>query len=350
MDVAWGPLLNEYFDIKPNTSNQRSLIPRAADSSTAMVSAIHKFKTSNNISVKTLEELLAIEQIPKLQYHLHGPGMIPACLTLVRQCRQTPEILNHAYGYLALRILCLVLESSLHANNRLIVVRKETDVCDLMTKNVTTYVVLSCESKEPFLLWKPSSHFDKPEIFPFAGGLTISDTRFLLETVFDERKAIFNICLKSGLPGFSKVLVILWQYALSQRNEILSTQLDILQHRNYIVSPECDRLLTRTFSKAFVSRTLSARGSSTCADHEDAENLINAFQRNLNLNYHEDSATLLMWITEAVTLGGDKNRYASRLIGINRDLTTIMVQKHNYGPDEEIGIMELGETMTRSIG
>ncbi|KAG8697340.1 hypothetical protein FRC08_006607 [Ceratobasidium sp. 394] len=182
----------------------------------------------------------------------------------------------------------------------------------------------------------------------------MSDTRFLLETLFHERKALLRVCLKYGLPGFSKVLVILWQLAISQSDKLFWERLDALQHRNYIVSPKEDRVLTRTFSKPFYIRRGRCRvASSNCADDEDAENLLEAFRRNLDLVQPEDASVSLLWISGAVIPdGATAGRYTPTLINIARDLTAIMIRKHSSHESgvEEWDVMQLGVTMTRSMG
>ncbi|KAG8744302.1 hypothetical protein FRC10_010374 [Ceratobasidium sp. 414] len=340
MDGVWGPPLDDYLKLAGDDADQRALPQRMDPSPDDVLSAVDKFKTTADISVQTLEKVLEIERHSSILEHLHSPGMIPACISAVRKCRQERQA---------------ILESSIHAGTRFIVPQPETEPwIDPLVKSIAAHVIMSYDSKLPFLTWKSPSRFAQPQLFSFAGGLTASDTRFLLETFFDERKALLHICLKSKLPGFSKVLVIFWQFALSQSDQLFWERLDALQFRNYIVSPKGDRLLTRTFSKPFYARRANFRSASgSCVDYEDAENLLEAFRRNLDLVHPEDSLTSLLWLSAAVGPDGVKTgRYTPTLIKITRDLTTIMIRKRSgHGSDvEELDVMRLGGAMTRSVG
>ncbi|KAG8796341.1 hypothetical protein FRC12_000058 [Ceratobasidium sp. 428] len=136
---------------------------------------------------------------------------------------------------------------------------------------------------------------------------------------------------------------------MSQKDELLWECLDDLQHRNYIVAPECDRILARTFSKAFFGRLTSANFS-VCADHQDAENLLDMFRRNLRLIDPECSMPSLLWVTNSATIQKDRTRYAPQLINITRDLLALMIQVHHYGPDGMPSTVQLGTTLARRIG
>ncbi|KAG8678681.1 hypothetical protein FRC08_017584 [Ceratobasidium sp. 394] len=237
---------------------------------------------------------------------MRGQGMIPACMSLLQNCHQKGKLLNCAYGYLSLRTLCLVLEMCTIAHHPILGAASEVGIwVNTFSESVASalgeQVAISCASNIPFLVWESYPSTAYSEVFSFAGGLTSSHVRFLVDALFDGRDVLLDVCLKFGLPGLSTLLVILWQFAVAQsNNQLLWERLDILQRRNYIVSPEVDRPITRTLFKPFSSRSQPSSELSLSVDGIDAENLVQAFRRNLRLVSIEDSGLLLLRLNQAV--------------------------------------------------
>ncbi|KAG8723825.1 hypothetical protein FRC09_001586, partial [Ceratobasidium sp. 395] len=117
-----------------------------------------------------------------------------------------------------------------------------------VSRGVTSQINVTTDLNAAFLQWN-SSDGGEPAIFPFAGGLTVTDTEFLIDTCWDERKALMRVCLETGLPGFSNLLVIFWQF--TSRKWAYWDKVDALQRRNYAVSPAVDRPMVAALFKPF---------------------------------------------------------------------------------------------------
>ncbi|KAG8744303.1 hypothetical protein FRC10_010375 [Ceratobasidium sp. 414] len=231
MDEIWGPPLKEYFNYSNDQPGPLSPVRRTASSSRDVLAAIEQLKNMEEISFQALENVLEIERHPPLLKYMRGQGMIPACIALVRNCHQKRKLLNCAYGYLSLRALCLVLEMCVIAHHPVFGASSEVGtgvntLSESVANTLPGQIATSRDSNTPFLVWESSSSTAEPEVFPFAGGLTASDTPFLINALFGDRDVLLDVCLKFGLPGLSALLVILWQFAAAQRQHDMANAND----------------------------------------------------------------------------------------------------------------------------
>jgi hypothetical protein len=103
------------------------------------------------------------------------------------------QLLAYTYGFTSLRVLLLVFEVSIFdctpsltgaSLQRSWYDTPSKCIADALPRKVWSFL----DTKSPFLVWSSPSRLSEPEIFPFVGGLTMSDTRYLLEVLYAERK------------------------------------------------------------------------------------------------------------------------------------------------------------------
>ncbi|KAG9095634.1 hypothetical protein FS749_010048 [Ceratobasidium sp. UAMH 11750] len=198
-----------------------------------------------------------------------------------------------------------------------------------LPRSLSQKILASYDSGSPFLVWEP-------KIFTFAGGLSRSDVGLLLDILFDERKTLLYVWLESGVSGLSTLLVIIWQFAISQSGQSTWERLDVLQRRNYVASPKVDGPIVRALFKPFALRPIPAKVYSNCVDHEDAQLLLSAFRHNLSFIHIVDSYPLLLWLSDAVDLEtltrevGTGNAYTPTLVDLSRDYFVHIAQAYHY--------------------
>ncbi|KAG8738760.1 hypothetical protein FRC12_016574 [Ceratobasidium sp. 428] len=223
---------------------------------------------------------------------------------------------------------------------------------DIVSQSVTAVVVKNVDAKTPFLVWHPPSKGSEPEIFTATSprGLTISDTRFLLNALFNARKGLLRCCSRLEMPGISVLIVILWQFIMSYRDNSLWDQVDILQRRNYIVCPEKSQALARMLFKPFSTELSLASRLATCVDHEDARTLIAAFRSRHQLIPLEDTFYLVFWITQAVSFERTTWEHFPEVASVGSELWVFHVRDNGYVGPEGVCNVQLGGYLTQTAG
>ncbi|KAG8712059.1 hypothetical protein FRC09_020273 [Ceratobasidium sp. 395] len=354
MDDVWKDVLDEKFDSTAYAREQLALVRHTTSYAQDVLSAIEELKTSPNVSTRTLERVLEVERHPKLIKQMRSSRIIPPCMVLVRKCYERGRLFNSKYGHLSLRVLFLSLEVSILMHLSRYAITSEAgqwtnSLREDVARGLSTKIAAVSGLKVPFLRWESSGSGD-PEIFSYAGGLSTSDTRFLLDMLFDQRQAVLQVCLNAGIPGLSTVLVILWQFALSQRNNSLWELVDVLERRNYIVSPNVDRPIVQALFRPFSEELTPTKRLSVCVGHDDSLNLLEAFRRNVRLVAPDDAVDLLVWLTGAVNDNKKEKIYASALINVTRDLAVALIEGHRYSPDTRIFTIQTGLVLLTSVG
>ncbi|KAG9123167.1 hypothetical protein FRC07_000153, partial [Ceratobasidium sp. 392] len=354
MDHIWKDVLDEKYDGEKHLKDRLALTRYTASSGQDVLVAIEELKTSSDISTRTLEKVLEVERHPTLIKQMRSSGIIPPCMSLVRKCHERDQLLTSKHGRLCLRVLSLTLEVSILMHLSRYAVTSEAgqwtnSLREDVARGLSTKISAVADFNAPFLRWE-SLGFGEPVIFAFAGGLSASNTRFLLDTLFDQRKALLQVCLDEGLPGLSTVLVILWQFTFSQRDKSLWERVDVLERRNYVVSPKVDRPIVQALFKSFSVELTEAKPLSICVDHNDSLNLLEAFRRNVHLVAPDDAIDILIWLTGAVKDNKKRKIYASSLVNVTRDLAVTMIEDHQYHRSARIPTIQIGSLLLTNVG
>lgn len=91
MADIWGLPLNLYLGhynchLNPRPSAQE------VDASQEVLTAIHKLLTASDITISTLEQVLQVVHYPTLLKHMTSPGLLPACMSLIRNYSRGREV------------------------------------------------------------------------------------------------------------------------------------------------------------------------------------------------------------------------------------------------------------------
>jgi hypothetical protein len=91
MDDVWGIPLGLYLNRPVYHPDPRASTQEVHSASQEVLSAIRKLSSADDITVPTLEKVLQIIYYPTLLKHMRSPGIIPACMTLIRNCSHKRE-------------------------------------------------------------------------------------------------------------------------------------------------------------------------------------------------------------------------------------------------------------------
>ncbi|KAG8787927.1 hypothetical protein FRC12_015107 [Ceratobasidium sp. 428] len=349
MDNIWKDVLDG--NTNAQDLNQQALIRRTDSVPNDVILALEVLKSSTDVPTRTLEKVLEIERHPTLIKLMRSPGIIPACMSLVRRCQSRGELFTSRYAYLSLRCLLLSLEVSIlmHCTRYKLTSEQGHWTPTLradVSRGVTSQINVTTSLNAALLQWK-SHDGGEPAIFPFAGGLTVADTDFLLDTLWSERKALLRVCLETGLPGISNLFVILWQFTFRQKAHW--SKVDVLQRRNYAVAPAVDHPMVAALFKPFSVELVRAGPLSFPVDYDDAVNVLAAFRRNVDLVAADDAVDLIVWLMGSTKDDTKDKQCLSSLIYINRDLAVSLIERFNYKRPERVFTVQIGALLISCV-
>ncbi|KAG8780830.1 hypothetical protein FRC12_022534 [Ceratobasidium sp. 428] len=333
MDNLWKDVL----DGNTHTSqslDQLALIRRTDSVPNDVITALEVLKSSPDVPKHTLVKVLEVERHPALIKLMRSPGTIPACMALVRRCQSRGELFTSHYAYLSLRCLLLSLEVSIlmHCTARYAMASEQGHWTPTLradvSRGVTSQINVTTDLNAAFLQWN-SSDSGEPAIFPFAGGLTVTDMEFLIDTCWDERKALIRQFTSRRWAYWDKV--------------------DALQRRNYAVSPAVDRPMVAALFKPFSKVLDSAEPLSFSVDHDDTMNVLAAFRRNVDLVAADDAVALMLWLIGATNGDTEEVQYLSSLIYISRDLAVSLVERFKYKQPERTFTVQIGSVIIGTV-
>ncbi|KAG8759066.1 hypothetical protein FRC12_009857 [Ceratobasidium sp. 428] len=312
-DPKWGPTLNEYLD-RPEANLD---FPDLPDEGMVCLAMDNFLRYPAVVTFNTLETIMSALYRPAMFRLLVHEDPVGRCMELLEDYahRNGPEstasLFEHAFGFLGLHVLALVLQIGLLDSLQSDYLKKfpraltENTQCpwDLKAPAIQPnfiphlYVYLAGDTLRlnrsgPLggdykIEWLESDSDDRDEraCLPSIGGFMYRDAVFVLRQLFNNRKTFLECCFRTRAPGWS-ILVCMIQFMLDDRSyegrrvpQLWQMHRDIV-YRFSLVSG----LLEDGFMETLCGRYAEQYGStffgkSTVVDFEDAQLIQLAFTR-----------------------------------------------------------------------
>ncbi|KAG8739942.1 hypothetical protein FRC10_004969 [Ceratobasidium sp. 414] len=237
--------------------------------------------------------------------------MIPRCVAhLKRYCSEhrvtNLQIFEHAYGYLCLRALCLVLDIAVLSHFNAFETEPEfldleADV-DIVSETATSLLlrILKPGPKDPLaaslLKWHKLPGDDQIVCLPSAGGLSAPDMEFVAHELGNDVKSFSSIVRRTSVPGLATLLCVITLHycGLPDASDKVNygRQLRDITFRYNLASPPHERqIISHNCAVAFES--FQQVEPSFSVDLEDAQGLLKSYTSRFTAPESEGSTSLV---------------------------------------------------------
>ncbi|KAG8724560.1 hypothetical protein FRC09_017269 [Ceratobasidium sp. 395] len=223
MESLWGLPLSQYLN-KPLSKRNKSFHVTYEEAQRS----IEQLLSFEHVTVSTLENLILLSRFPRYLQGLNCPGTIPKCIKILKTYCSEHQLFERAYGYLCLRALCLVLDVAVltHFNafeTHPVFLEFDSDV-DILSDTAATLLARALEPgpNDP-LMTGLLKYYTLPGdtqlvCLPSAGGISVSDTKFIIDELRDDAKTFSVIIRRAAIPGLATLLSVTMSHFWSLTN------------------------------------------------------------------------------------------------------------------------------------
>ncbi|KAG8723210.1 hypothetical protein FRC09_004244 [Ceratobasidium sp. 395] len=352
-DSRWGPTLNNYLDL-PEANLEFRQLP---DEHTTRLAIDKLLNSPEAVTFDTLETIMSMIYRPRMLSLLIHKNSIGGCMKLLQDYidrdGSNGSLLEHAFGFLGLHVLALVLQVGLLGNSylkTLPLVLMEGMRCkwDVRAPAIHTGFVtrllclisgdtLRLKESDPLVFdyqieWLNDSRGDERACLPVIGGFTYRSAVFVLELLFKDRKMFLECCFRTRAPGWS-ILVYMIQWMLDDRSYEGHRVPQLWQEHRDIVYRYClvSGLIEDGFMEVLCGRyaekyTSTFSEKSTAVDFEDAQLIQLAFTRkqrpNNNGTHKRDfviyGSNLMFYVRDSLA------KYSPLQLAMNETVTEVV--------------------------
>ncbi|KAG9083317.1 hypothetical protein FS749_006134 [Ceratobasidium sp. UAMH 11750] len=306
----WGPPLGDYLGrLEANLE-----FPELPPEDTVCAAIGRLMHNPRDVTFKTLESIMSLLYRPRMLPLIVHENAVDSCMdlleTYVTRNGWGSNLFEHAFGFLTLHVLSLVLQAGLlYYGGFLIyfaqVSTEGTDwVWDVRAPALHPDFVLllfdyiTREALGPTggrsvtdyrIEWREGSHGDERACLPVIGGFRYRHAGFVLRQLFMHRGMFLECCFRTRAPGWSILIYVIqcllddrsWQY---QRDaELWEKQFHIV-HRYALVSRSMEDTFFEEISGRFIGRRAMSSGTGVI-NFADARLIHLAFIRKFHPNH-----------------------------------------------------------------
>ncbi|KAG8696687.1 hypothetical protein FRC08_007001, partial [Ceratobasidium sp. 394] len=235
-DPSWGPPLHEYLT-RPEANLLFSHLPEEPTILRALDDFFHR---RDDVTYKTLETIMTIIYRPRMMRLLLGQRAVTSCISLLenyvaRGNSSTGGFFEHAFGFLGLHVLALILQVGIlrYFDDWL---ERLPPILDDNTEypwNIKAPILFSeClpiledyldeSSRDDFVSsgffgWYGDARSNEHACLPLVGGFTFRHVEFLLQQLFDGRFMFLQCCVQTKAPAWF-ILIYVMQCHFNKRS------------------------------------------------------------------------------------------------------------------------------------
>ncbi|KAG8723212.1 hypothetical protein FRC09_004246 [Ceratobasidium sp. 395] len=311
----WGPALSDYLDL-PEANLEFEQLPSEQTLCRAIDVLLNE---PGAVTFTTLQIIASVIYRPMLLRLLVHENAVDGCMELLENYASRNSsndgLFEHAFGFLALHVLALVLQAGLldgfgnYINDLPRVLTEDMDrTWDLKAPAIQfgfverlLGLIAGCTLRPDWspiitdykIEWLEDSNEDDPNeraCLPSIGGFTYCNAVFILQQLYEDRNMFLECCFRTRAPGWS-ILIYMIQFMLDDRSyvgrkipDLWRKQRDLI-HRFSLVSGRVEDSIFQVLTARYMEQSMpNFLGSSAAVDFEDAQLIQLAFTRKYRPN------------------------------------------------------------------
>ncbi|KAF8596162.1 hypothetical protein BDV93DRAFT_611032 [Ceratobasidium sp. AG-I] len=306
----WGESLASYPDTFLATVQRHEARQESYDTSELQIAVKELQKYTEYLPGSVLERLLLFSQTSRNIEHLLVPDIIPGIMEILETYCEQNKIFSYYYGFLCVQLLTRAFEvgvmDGFNSRNRFSDSRfAKTGQGDL-AHSMANFVARTLQGSLVLFNGNGMSTILRRSLNPrgnacllHLGGFHDSDAEFLLDRLWEDRKAFMVLCNRVEIPGWSILLAVIWeQIRYFERPDLQCKMIKSLLLRYILVSSRQECALAYHIIRE-IDRALPSRDDRVFkfppVDVDDARNILAAFMKYLHTT--QDSREMFEMMT-----------------------------------------------------